>query len=307
MDNIKHTYLVDLIEQKIIDTILYFDVFNYPLTKEEIYNFLSLKITYEEYDEALLKLIELNQITLTNNFYILKHQNELIIKKRYEANKFARDAFELINPIAKVIYKIPFTTGIFISGSLSKNYFDNNSDYDFFIVTNKNRLWICRTYFTIFYKLLPKQKKKFYCLNYFVSENDLKISDQNIFVATELATLIPIVNKNSYEKLLSENNWYKGYLPNAATQNLNYLTYFKKDIGRKFLETIFSGSIGNFIDDFLLSQTQKRWKRKFSSLSIEEFNLQFRAKKNVCKRHTKGFQNKVIANWKEKVNAYNPN
>ena len=65
--------------------------------------------------------------------------------------------------------------------NLSKNYFDANSDFDFFIITKPNRLWISRTLYILLFKLFSKEKQKLYCLNYFISEADLKINDQNLF------------------------------------------------------------------------------------------------------------------------------
>jgi len=46
--------------------------------------------------------------------------------------------------------------------------------------------------------------------------------------------------------------------------------------------------------------TLKRWRRKFPELSAEDYELQFRSRKNVCKRHTKGFQKKVLSSLDEK-------
>ncbi len=57
---------------------------------------------------------------------------------------------------------------------------------------------------------------------------------------------------------------------------------------------LLDNKLGNFLDDFLLRITMKRWRKKFPDLMEEDFELQFRSKKGVCKRHTKGFQNKVL-------------
>jgi predicted nucleotidyltransferase len=43
---------------------------------------------------------------------------------------------ELARKKAAFISKFPFIRGIFVSGSLSKNYADDKSDLDFFVVTS---------------------------------------------------------------------------------------------------------------------------------------------------------------------------
>lgn len=60
------------------------------------------------------------------------------------------------------------------------------------------------------------------------------------------------------------------------------------------------GKMGNWLDNVLLKQTLKRWRKKYPDMSQEDFELQFRSRKNVCKRHTKGFQHRVLSTWQEK-------
>jgi len=73
---------------------------------------------------------------------------------------------------------------------------------------------------------------------------------------------------------------------------------------KSFWESVFSGKFGSFADAFLLRITLNRWKKKYPDLSEEDFELQFRSRKNVCKRHTKGFQNKVLGLWSEKQKQF---
>jgi predicted nucleotidyltransferase len=59
-----------------------------------------------------------------------------MIEKRRTANARAIGQMELARKKAAFISKFPFIRGIFVSGSLSKNYADDKSDLDFFIVTS---------------------------------------------------------------------------------------------------------------------------------------------------------------------------
>ena len=45
---------------------------------------------------------------------------------------------------ASIIAAFPFVRAVGISGSLSKQYADENSDIDYFIITAANRLWIAK-------------------------------------------------------------------------------------------------------------------------------------------------------------------
>lgn len=68
-------------------------------------------------------------------------------------------------------------------------------------------------------------------------------------------------------------------------------------------EKILAGNIGNLLEALLFRLTLKRWRKKYAELSDEDFDLMFRTRPDVCKRHSHGFQNKVLALWREKITA----
>ena len=92
------------------------------------------------------------------------------------------------------IKRFPFVRAVFLSGELSKNISSDDGDIDFMIVTEKNRLWICRTLLTFFKKIFLFNQKKYLCINYFVDEEHLHLPKKNIFTATEIAHVKPLFN-----------------------------------------------------------------------------------------------------------------
>src|SRR4029453_8923510 len=97
-----------------------------------------------------------------------------------------------------LIASFPYVRCVCISGSLSKKYFDDTTDIDFFVITKPGRLWVCRTFLILFKKLFLLNSKKYFCINYFIDSDNLEIPDQNIFTATELTTLIPMHDYELY-------------------------------------------------------------------------------------------------------------
>lgn len=199
------------------------------------------------------------------------------------------------------IASFPFVEGVMLSGSLSKNYYDKTSDIDFFIVTKPGRLWICRTLLIIRYKLLPKHKKKYWCTNYFISSDNLAIPDINVFTGTELAYLIPTVNYPVYKKIVEKNMWYKKRFPNKKEAEPGHCIDLPQTFLKSLAEKLLKNRLGNWLDNVLLEYTLKRWRKKYPAMSNEDFDLQFRSRKDVCKRHTHGFQNKILVLWKNKT------
>lgn len=299
------TYSLSKTQQSILKALLYFDVFNYPLKEEELFENSSLKQSADEFKEDLNLLTEQGFINYENGFYFSPKASAEIIKRRVDGNTLAETMLPRAFEFSRKIAGFPFISGVCISGSLSKNYYDANSDMDYFIVTKDNRLWIARTLYILYYKLLvPKNQKKYYCLNYFVSESHLSIPDHNLFVATELVHLIPTVNFAMYKQVMDHNQWARDYFQNKKEVRHKGTADLARPFFNKLTELAFSGNFGNWVDDVLLRITLKRWRKKYKELSDEDFDLQFRTRKHVCKRHSFGFQNKVLLALEKKITEY---
>ncbi len=298
------TILITDIQKEILKTLLYFDVFSYPLTSREIYENMAVSATHETIEHELRTLLSIGIVKQSSNFYSTCDSIITNTERRMKGNKQAKKMLVKANEISKKISNFPFVSGVCISGGLSKNYFDENSDFDFFIITKPNRLWISRTLYILLFKLFSKEKQKLYCLNYFISEADLTINDQNLFVATELAYLIPTFNHPLYKKLLQTNFWYKEYFMNKNEAMRISDSEIQESRLKKLIEFFFAGKFGNWMDSVFLNTTLNRWRKKYPDMSHEDFELQFRSRKHVCKRHTYGFQNKVLQMFSEKIRDF---
>lgn len=283
---------------------MYFDVFKYPLTVHELYECSAISISKSSYLEVLNEIIKSGYIRQEGDYILVNELNSENITKRVNGNSGAEQVMPKAYEYSKIIAGFPFVEGICLSGALSKKYYDENGDIDFFIITKPNRLWLCRTFLIIRYKLLPKSKKKFWCVNYFISSENLTIPDMNEFTGTELAFLIPTINYTVYKKLLSKNNWYKKRFPNKSEAIETNCFELKSNFIKSLIEGLLNGKFGNWLDSFVLEFTLKHWRNKYPNMSETDFNLQFRSRKDVCKRHTHGYQNKILVLWETKAREF---
>ncbi len=298
------TFTISLNQKHVLKTLLYFDVFNYPLKFTEVLENMPVAISEEDLRHELQSLIEEDFIKEEQGFYLLSTSSGNCITRRLKGNNEALETMTRAYSYSKKIASFPFISGVCISGGLSKNYYDEHSDIDYFVITKANRLWLCRTLFVLYYKTLSEKEKNNYCLNYYISEADLLIPDKNDFVATELAYLLPTVNYPVYKRILKENNWYKTkFLNKGELPDFNCIEAPEPWL-KKTVEFVFSGKFGNWIDNQLLYITLKHWQKKYPELSREDFDLQFRSRKHVCKYHSKGHQNKVLTLWDEKIKNF---
>jgi hypothetical protein len=293
---------ISSIQKAILQTILYFDIFKYPLKSNEVLENCKGEISSLELEASLNELLTLGYLKQVKDFVMPHWADVGNVERRQLGNERAKEMMNAAYKQSAKISQFPFVRGLCISGSLSKNYADEHSDIDFFVITKADRLWICRSLFIVFYKLLPAGKKKLYCLNYFISEQDLRIDDKNLFVATELAHLIPMYGYKNYKKLLESNPWYKNWFTNKPEQIGENCQEYKSGIKKTFFESFFPGKLGNWFDDLLLKKTAKGWARRFSDkMDAKQFEMNYRSRRDVAKRHEKGYQDKVLSALAQKI------
>ena len=150
-----------------LKTILYFSIFNYPVTKEEIFEF-SNSANDESLERELDSLIQEKVIYKIGDYY-LKSNNPELVEKRLKGNAMAEAVMPKALKMANKISSFPYVRGVAISGGLSKGYFDEDGDVDYFIITSHKRLWIARTLLVLYKKVFLLNSKKYFCVNYFIS------------------------------------------------------------------------------------------------------------------------------------------
>ncbi len=297
----EHTAL----SKSIIKTLLYFDIFHYPLTASEIFNLLPTNhVTSDKVKTELDSLCNQSIIYPIFNFYSL-HNNIALGSRRIKGNQMALHSLSLAQKKALLISKFPFVRAVMASGSLSKNYMDESSDLDFFIITKPGRLWIARFLLVLYKKIFLFNSHKYFCINYFVDELHLDIEEKNLFSATELATLIPLYGKEYYPQLISANDWMNFYLPNHVPRSTeNVLTchpgWFKRSV-----ESLINKVWADKLESACMRLLSSRWKQRYQPIySKPDFEIAFKTKKYVSKGHPNNHQRKVLDMYQQKLEEF---
>jgi len=290
------------LKHDILATITYFDIFDYPITQTEISLFLKNTYPQKEFSEALYQLTIENWIYKFDEFYTLQENYSLVMRRR-QGNTRAREMMKIAERIATLISAFPFVRGVAVSGSLSKNYADEKSDIDFFIITKKNQLWVSRTLLHCFKKLTFMFKKEhWFCMNYFVDEEALQIKEKNIFTATEVATLIPLRGISAFDRFYASNKWSRNYLPNH-TMRVSLENEVRSPFIKKILEFLFSNPVGKSIGFLLMKYTSYRWSRKTKrkQLNSRGIVMGMDASRHYAKPDPDHFQKKLIRTYEKKI------
>jgi predicted nucleotidyltransferase len=293
---------VSEIKKNILTTLAYFDVFNYPLTREEVCLFLPVKFERKTFEDAMTCLIETRMVYRFDKFYCLKN-DQYLAQRRNKGNQKAIEMVKIARKVGNLLIRFPYVRGIAISGSLSKNYADEQSDIDLFIITAPNRLWIARTLMHFFKKLtFLVNKQHCFCMNYYVDEQALEIAEKNIYTATEVVTLIPIQGDATFADFFAANAWTRNYLPNHIMR-VSTAKPLKKSWLKKLVEFLLDNKTGDLLDDSFMKITSRRWNEKTRQQKLNDHGilLAIAADKHCAKPEPGNFQSNLIKRFQNKV------
>jgi hypothetical protein len=289
--------------QHIIRPLAYFDIFHYPLTKEELQSYAGLDAA--AMDMALEALVSQQCIYPVAGFYALQN-NEQLAHARRKANVLAAQRMKRAAKAAAIIARFPYVEAVAISGSLSKNFADAKTDIDFFIITSANRLWVARTLLHALKKLsFLTGSQHMFCMNYFVDAAALEIVEKNIFTATEIITLVPMHGPDMLQAFREANRWTGLYYPMRPVA-APVAKAGKKGWLARLVQGWLGGPWGNRFDDRLLRITQKRWQKKAdrNQLNSRGIKMGMVAGKHFSKPDPANFQQKVVRQFEEKMASW---
>lgn len=291
-----------IFHESILRTLAYYDIFHYPLTAGEIRQYADTVMTEAESLQDLQRIVEAGLIFYHHGFYSLQ-DNPLLAHRRKRGNQNAEQLLVKAQKIGRFLYHFPFVKAIGISGSLSKNYADDKADIDFFIITKAERLWIARSLMHLYKKFtFIFGKQHHYCMNYYIDEKAMALTDQNIFTAIEIKTLLPVTGEKTMQDFFRQNPWSDQFLPSCSFREQQQREpkgmWFKK-----IVECLLGNSFGEWLDNKLFRWTQNRWNRKVQKGKKNEKGqpMELNTSRHFARSNPGAFQEKVLAMYKKRV------
>lgn len=287
----------------ILKVLAYFDLFDYPVSKEELFSFLERSVDIEAFSEALTALQESKHLFFIRGFYTL-HNNEGLIDRRIKGNLRARSLLQTARGISRFLYQIPYVRAIGISGSLSKNFAAEDADIDYFIITSSNRLWVARTLMHFVKKLnYLLGRQHWYCMNYYIDIEALEIEEKNIYTAIELITLLPVQGAETLRGFYRRNEWATEFYPNYKEKIYPEDAFSGNNLLKRALEYLLSGRIGDWLDNYFMRVTSDRWKRKeaLQKRSVKGTRMSLFAGKHFSKPNPAYFQREILGLYQDRL------
>lgn len=218
-------------EIAILTTIIYSDIFSFPLSAKELWKFLIYenRITHEEFNNGLSIL---KQLTFKDGYYALKSRERIISKRKKNLSEVTKK-IRLAQKIAQKLSVIPSVLFIGISGGLAAGNANSRDDIDIMIIVKKNTLFTSRVLILILLEIFgvrrfrkQKDTADTICVNLIFDETEIEWfkDKKDVYTAREIAQIIPLFEKNNmYGRFFNANLWIRQFLPNISYTKLTSL------------------------------------------------------------------------------------
>jgi len=291
-----------MLKERILQTLHFFDLQEFPLTLQELYNFLlaDLELIRPFMDTEMnlsgeftaTKGVEnfslwavyaclngelVGRVEEQHGFYCLPGRGELI-PRRLENYQYGLKREKLIKRYVGALRHLPFVRGAALGGSQALGPSRENSDIDLFIITDEKFLALARTIITIYFQAIGRRRhgKKIanrFCLNHYVSRpKELKIL-RNLYSAMEYLRLRPLVYARAVGDFkIANKSWLEKFFVNA--EKLENFKDEPRSRLQRILEKIFEGKFGLWLESFLKNwQVKKIQAGKFIVVEEDEFSF----------------------------------
>ncbi len=244
-------------------------------------------------------------VGVEHGYYFIRSRGSEIVERRQQKGKHAGSLWRMARGSMHLIKRFPFVRAIFVSGDLSKNATDTGSDIDFFIITSPGKLWVTRTLLILFKKIFLLNRKKYFCLNYFATEDHLNLDEHNVFLATEIAHLKPLFNTEMFYRYLEHNAWIKMYFPNYDIGRLEFPeTNNRPSFLQRVVEACFTILPTDTIDAYLMKKMQGIWKKRYPQFDESTRGRIFRSTRYESRAYVGNFQDKILHHYQGKLQQF---
>ncbi|MEI7452569.1 MAG: hypothetical protein WCK37_05225 [Candidatus Falkowbacteria bacterium] len=271
------------LKKAIARTIVFFDIFDYPLSTYELWRCLNVACDFKELQNILPQLCRdefIGKIETYNGFYFLAGRKE-ILKQRNNFYNLANQKHKIARRGAKILRFLPGVKMIAIGNNF---YYHDTSDIDLFIVVASGRLWLLRSLITIVVHVLGIRRHgqkvaNRLCLSFYVSEENENLANLTLvddpYFYYWLSFLIPLYSEGKYYQHFWEaNNWIMTKLPNSSELGLEYAWSVRDNLFFRGVRRILAGLIfskfGAHLEKTFKKMQMRKMAHNVSSLAKED-------------------------------------
>jgi hypothetical protein len=285
----------------VLRTVLYADVFSFALSPREIHHFLihPTRTTPDAVDTAITALTHERGPLLHAEGYVCLRSRPELIALRQQRERSTAHLLPVAERYGRWLSRLPFIRMVALTGALAVRNAAPNDDIDYLIVTTKGRVWLARA-FSIALVKWARRSGYVICPNYVLAETALAQERTDLFIAHELAQMLPLYGEALYGQMRQANPWANNFLPNATHPIHSIATHHQQPLFKRAAEWLLCGRLG----DWLESWEQQRKLRRFSA-ELRTPHHDARLDGEHVKGHFNDHGHRVLEAYRMRLHAYN--
>lgn len=257
-----------LIEQAVLRTLAYADVFGCPLTGAEIHRYLEqVAATPAELQGVLDNSDWLaGRLSREGPWYALRGREGLAAARDEQTARAGR-LWQTAWSCGRLLACLPFVRMVAVTGALAVDNVKTGDDIDFMIVTAPGRVWLVRAAAIVVVRLARLAGVQL-CPNYVLAETALSQDRRDLFVAHELAQMVPLSGLPLYWRMRAANVWAEKFLPNALSLPQRARDLGPGQLGRRcqrLLERLLSGRWVDWLEAWERGRKTRRFKSQMAA------------------------------------------
>lgn len=282
-------------KNNILATLAYYDVFDFPLKKEEVFGFLvsfeHLSVSgsghapdFGELKTELETLKSNGTVNFYNGFYFL-FDRDYLVPLRLRREKIAKKKWKKVFRAIKWLKFLPYIKAVFASGSLAMSNTEELGDLDILIIVKHGRIWLSRLFVSGLLSLIGIRRKynqkiapDRICLNHYITDKSLLIPYKSVYAAQTYINLksVFVSKPEIVAEFYKANSWLSEYILNfsADFKHFDISKYQSGEMqGRNFLAGIAAAMAGTILNT-RLGNWLENWARRWQISRIEKHKKQ---------------------------------
>ena len=250
----------DALEAAILSTVAYRDIFDFPMTLDEIHRYLHWQqCSVADVAETLAKTELCHGRLATDGRYYCLANREWTLDDRHVREARAEQKMQVALRIARLLSHLPHIRMIAITGSLAARNCYEGSDIDFFCVTSEGRMWQARALVLVVARWDAMTRKRGICANYFASTRAIEFDNQSMYIAQELSQMVPVYGHDIYEQIRAQNGWTSRFLPNGSTPPMPRIDVSVHARAKRAMEGLVAAFTGSWLETFERTRKMRRF------------------------------------------------
>ncbi len=295
---------LNLLEEAVLRTVIYADVFNFPMTSREIAHFL---IADKPYSHAEIESVLRNSQALRfpiesiDGLWFCRGRTELVEMRR-ERERASAQLWSQAARCGRWLSYLPFVRMVALTGALAmRNAAHATDDIDYLLVTAPGRVWTARLFAVVLVRL-AKLRGVTICPNYVLSEHALAQSRHTLYMAHEVVQMIPLYGQAIYETMRDANAWVYTQMANA-NQPFYDLPKAKQNRISTWLKRAAEAVLGGAFGDALDAWECRRKMRRFEP-ELNKPHAAAHLDRDHVKGHFDDHGHFVMRAYEERLHAY---